>query len=204
MRSRALLFVVVSTLLLSGSVHGQERERCVERLGPKTSGIDFIFCLREVASELQVAREEISVMRYELIRTREETLPANAVLIVDDPRGCPRGWVSFSSADGRVIVGTRSSSSLSQTSPISEGTTPRKFREFGGQEDVTLTEAQMPEHDHGSEYALNGQPLPWGGGRYPVPTAATRSGSEYNWAEGANEAHPNMPPYIALYFCKKD
>jgi len=123
------------------------------------------------------------------------------------------GWSTYTPATARVIVGAGDEfhpkhqdwfMRMPAGGEDRRLLEPYQARSSGGELEVTLAMGEMPQHDHGSEYALNGQELPWGGGRYPVPTAATRSGSEYNWAEGADEAHNNMPPYIALYFCKKD
>jgi len=92
------------------------------------------------------------------------------------------------------------------------GVTPRELDAYaaesgGGELEVTLTEAQMPIHNHSSgSYNLlltrDGKetaehvtgPAQWPNVRRGEVIANT----------GGGNSRPNMPPYIALYFCKKD
>ena len=77
--------------------------------------------------------------------------------------------------------------------------------EIGGEREVTLTIPQMPTHGHrvqygGADTAVNDSNMDPGsnwGVRGTIGPAITSEA-------GGNQPHPNMPPYIALYFCKKD
>ena len=91
----------------------------------------------------------------------------------------------------------------------------------GGQAQVTLTKEQMPEHDHltnvrskGESYTPFGEETisddlvkvegysdrVLGGGQETTEKKADLSLTSNS---GAGEAHNNMPPYIALVWCKK-
>ena len=107
---------------------------------------------------------------------------------------CPNGWSYYRDAENRFILGG--------SERFEPGT-------LGGQETVTLEVSQMPSHEHivgpfewGHTINNNGHPAridvddgpPWSGhvGRLVAEKA------------GGSQPHNNMPPYIALYFCKKD
>ncbi len=75
--------------------------------------------------------------------------------------------------------------------------------EEGGAETETLTEAQMPAHTHGPwYYGHNDLRAPMPGGGYGAVYATTGG----RWAQlnpdsdGNNQAHDNMPPYLAIPF----
>ena len=76
-----------------------------------------------------------------------------------------------------------------------------KYRDHGGVEQVTLTEAQMPSHRHTMSYQRTS-----GIGREHGLAAAGQAGTDNKKSSpaGSDRPHANMPPYIALYFCKKD
>lgn len=118
-------------------------------------------------------------------------IPPHAVMAFNEEE-CPRGWLPFADVAGRVIVGSGQGADL----------TNRPFRDRGGAETHTLTVEEMPIHSH---------PIPQRGGygdngpstAYSVHgKIETRDHSSGN--TGRNEPHNNMPPYIALYFCKKN
>ena len=107
---------------------------------------------------------------------RDASSPSGAVVAFDITEGCPDGWEGFQPANGRVIVGVGSSDGLSN----------RTFRERGGRETVTLSREQLP---------FEPDVRPDGG-----------NGRE-NYVKGLDNSdpapHENMPPFIALHFCKK-
>lgn len=76
----------------------------------------------------------------------------------------------------------------------------------GGEENVTLTTAQMPQHRHrstnrtgiygyGGESTTNGPALGQG--------YRTELGTEYTGWEGEGQSHNNMPPYLSVYVWKR-
>jgi hypothetical protein len=106
---------------------------------------------------------------------------------------CPSGWDNFAAGAGRTIIGVGQGNGL----------TSRILLEQGGEEMHTLTEAEMPSHTHAYDdqtQSLNNGGWGDGGGDdgpawrgQGIPTSAT----------GGNQPHNNMPPYLALLFCKK-
>ena len=135
----------------------------------------------------------------------EETRAVIAFTSGKGQKTCPNGWEPFEPAKDRFIVGAGGKYAVVGT--------------VGGEEEVTLSNTEMPAHNHRiSTVGVN-----FGGGDPSV--VAPRSGvpghldlgwyingssseiEEPNGAfiyhEGQNQPHNNMPPYIALYFCQK-
>ncbi|WP_299729567.1 hypothetical protein [uncultured Tateyamaria sp.] len=115
---------------------------------------------------------------------------------------CPSGWVPFEAAKDRFILGAGAAY------PV-VGTT-------GGEAEVTLSEAQMPSHSHDLARVSVANDLGWrdAGTSTNVPyfnVSASQSArgvkvgraSAGVFEAGGGQAHTNMPPYIALYFCQK-
>lgn len=76
----------------------------------------------------------------------------------------------------------------------------------GGEAAHTLTVDQMPSHYHGIGFATTaGEAL--GFGLTQTPAFQNRvivSGNSSNtWGNGGNQAHNNMPPYLAVYMWKR-
>ena len=75
----------------------------------------------------------------------------------------------------------------------------------GGVNEVTLTQAQMPQHSHsinGGNFSLHHRSF-WGenGNEKPYKTdGADRFGTDYT---GGNQPHENRPPFYALYYIIK-
>ena len=141
---------------------------------------------------------------------------------------CPPGWRLFREAGGRVIVGAGSHENVDEN-----GASLTRYDAFsdapdqavGGTEMHKLIGDEMPEHDHdaGSLQAISDGPMVHGSNVHPQDPKPV-NGSERLMLghllnreldhthgingkvspEGKGEPHNNMPPYIALYFCKKE
>ena len=141
--------------------------------------------------------------------------PSGAVMAFDLKEGCPPGWLPYPQAWGRFVIGAVATKDDIATMPAkfskdARGVdlTPRPFGDQGGEELHLLKPEEMPKHSHvyvssepGAHKKSNGVPNPvfaFGSdaGLSPHETATTEV--------GGNDAHNNMPPFIALYFCKKD
>ena len=97
---------------------------------------------------------------------------------------------------GRVIVGRNPGNS-----PNDSTLTTRTIGDIGGEEQHTLTTAEMPTHNH---LLTNGSPLRngWGGATGMAIIDQTWQGSTLN--TGGNQPHNNMQPYLVCnYIIKK-
>ena len=138
-------------------------------------------------------------------------LPKNAVVAFDNSAGCPGGWEPFLAAQSRAIIGatfgTGSEPGLGNNE-YGSALIERKYRDHGGAEAVILRLSQIPTHNHGLLLTMAAGP---GADlhHYDNPSARDLIASSSirpdapNVAEGQNQPHNNMPPYIALYFCQK-
>lgn len=127
---------------------------------------------------------------------------------------CPTGWSLFREAGGRMIVGAGQHSNQGLRTYPSYLDNPNGA--IGGEERVQLKAIELPNHRHniyqGDYPSLPGAKKDGSGTNVLTqvsPTAGTYTKTTERpdgtiIAEGANNAHNNMPPYIALYFCKKN
>ena len=111
-------------------------------------------------------------------------------------------WARF--GQGKMLISQDSSNSRFDTA-----------EETGGSESVTLTEAQMPTHFHGtgsfiddtgnrkvaSEFGVNGTST----GDYAT-LSGSGNGSRFSMktdSKGSGDSHDNMPPFITVYMWKR-
>lgn len=119
--------------------------------------------------------------------------------------GCPDGWESYTSLAGRFAVGVGTYSGTredgtSESQTFSAGNS-------GGELQHKLTTAQMPSHNHNNgnyQYMLS---IDCYG---TIDGSTDNSCSEPNiynggaiQSAGSDGSHNNLPPYYALYPCKK-
>lgn len=155
-------------------------------------------------------------------------VPRGAVVAFDLEAGCPVGWrADFSKGEGKFILGV-GSGTLRDQGPHQPNGVPNSIEltaverdDQGGAETHTLAVEEMPAHDHGeftgsekidtpgehnwtdalgssSHFTING-------------SAAPRLGLDKTLrhvhpiqSQGEGQPHNNMPPFIALYYCKKE
>jgi hypothetical protein len=119
-------------------------------------------------------------------------VPSGVIAAFDGPDGCPAGWSVFEAAAGRTVIGTGKGQDLSE----------RRYREQGGEEVHVLSVDEMPSHTHEVIEMIGTNEVDG------VDSTTTRSGDHHNEARnsrptGGGRGHNNMPPYIALTYCKK-
>ena len=166
----------------------------------------------------------------ERIRTLEKTatdIPEGAVVAFDRPDGCPKdkGWVPYEDAAGKFILGAGSGTLRYRGPHRPEGVSasvalqPVVRGDQGGAETHTLTADELPRHRHNTVYAGEGTAGP-SAGNTVGSLGDSGSGEPRNYAleakhdveadagrssyAGKSDPHNNMPPFIALYFCKKE
>lgn len=135
---------------------------------------------------------------------------------------CPVGWALFKPAGGRFIIGAGSHPNFDGNGePLDDyrAYADNQIDATGGFEQVTLHRDQMPSHDHpAAQVGL----LPASGPRLRVSDVGTAGSITMPYGfgfssdvkesatdrvvdhRGGGKPHENMPPYIALYFCKKE
>ncbi|UWQ74403.1 hypothetical protein [Leisingera sp. M658] len=198
--------------------HAQPLDSCVD-VSQDSLASELIRCVTEVTQLVdRLAREnrylwsEVYGLKDDLKRTKLEALPRGAVVAFDTPSGCPIGWNQFKLASGRVIIGTGfGGGNTAADGPLTE----RRFREVGGHENHTLTVEEMPAHRHGipmvaapHDYLDDGKgtdaPYFDFSERKDVSIQIGDSDPDQGvYTRGEGKPHNNMPPYIALYLCKK-
>lgn len=161
----------------------------------------------EVAALVSQIRQEVRDLREELRQFDGAVVAFDRP--VDGGRICPPGWALFEPVQGRMLVGAgqhdnkdEDGKRLTDFTPWSKDNSAGKTESTGGRESVELTEAQMPRHSHvmAGLYARKAQ----GSSTNRVDRNSSQSAGWRTSSEGEGKAHPNMPPYLALYFCKKN
>ncbi len=121
------------------------------------------------------------------------------VAAFDLEKGCPAGWSELTDARGRMILGANPDGEFRYK--------PRPFRGLGGEEMHKLTPSEMPSHQHGENRVVIRTGPPGSGPYYWFTAHDERRGLFFQIdppQAGGDQPHNNMPPYIALYFCKKE
>jgi hypothetical protein len=109
---------------------------------------------------------------------------------------CPNGWSPYVQGQGKFLLGASATRGAGQT---------------GGQENATLTVANLPSHSHATQLASDPTPGHHQFGLGPV--AATLYGTRWDDNPGSGQnvsptggGQPvdTMPPFVTVQYCKKD
>ncbi|MBG6148687.1 hypothetical protein IWQ51_006861 [Labrenzia sp. EL_142] len=219
--------------LLSASQLSAQDTKCATNLDPNTSsGEELLQCLvqmqetinqlsAKVAQAPNLAEADVQNMIANSIEPFQSFASMKGAVIAFDrseDRGggiaggaCPIGWTLFRPAGGRFILGAGS-----HTNSDENGARLSDYGAFsddpddatGGIERYALTREEMPWHQHSMGVDLRGE----GGGSgysYVRPVGPNDGSGAPTVGMGglqdqSTKAHQNMPPYIALYFCRKE
>lgn len=180
------LSVVVTTLAISANISIADDQTEATK------------ALREATKIIKGYEARIQALENKI----QTTIPVGGIVAFDRPDGCPTGdgWESFDAASGRMIlgVGPKVNAEGIYELPYVGG---RPRYQTGGAETHTLHPLEMPAHNHDISRTTNAN----AGGTEAALVRDTQGRME-NYrvtATGGNQPHNNMPPYIALYFCKK-
>lgn len=226
MQIRTWLTVIV---VLCGSSSVAQSNVC-NGIDPNSEGSITLMatCLSSLQSEIGNLRAQREAMRTEITQLGGEIANINRIFgqaVVAFNRSeraggaCPLGWSLFKPAGGRVMVGAgqHDNADLSEYPAFSDDPSEA----IGGKEAVILERNQVPDHTHTVDLALSNMSyrdpsVPNQAGPYPEDNLRIHTGKPLNyswiahdqdWVDatvGGGEAHTNMPPFIALYFCTKD
>lgn len=191
----------------------QDAFRAAEALTARIAEINDLIDVSEIEGKIDEAFAEPK-FREAIVR---RVLPVGAVVAFDREGGCPKPWVPMELASGRFLVAAGEHKNLDEHG---ERLSVHKLGSLGGAETHTISKPELPavqipvgfengphyigfNSQEGAGYALkferrndnaqdNGQNM--GTGRSEFVTDPL----------GEGKAHNNMPPYIALYFCKKE
>ena len=184
---------------------------------PRTIDL-FVMNANSLANEDRIGRYVITARlgtrRYEFnISSRQgvsvtdsdgvsiNNFPSGAVVAFDREDGCPSGWSEYRDADGRFVVGTgRHSVHDAYGNELPELELGRE----GGERTHRLLVKEMPEHNHRHWFSDGTGEGPEADFRPDETFGRNRARRYDTTATGGNEPHNNMPPYIALRFCRLD
>ena len=193
--------VKVLNFTITGAIGTDEREGFCQVLN---AALDTINSLKGRVDDLE----------GDLKDAQAQVPPDDAILIVDDADGCPTGWTDMASSDPAKFAGRMPLAAIRSEDPNN----PYLYRVAAGDPSHTLKTEELPGHRHR---------VVWSGGgndhtitlnrargdapndsQYQLMTNGAESGQAgrhiMTTEVGSGSPHNNMPPYIALYFCKKE
>jgi hypothetical protein len=147
-------------------------------------------------------------------------VPRGAVMAFDrddlDANKCPPRWAPFLEARARVIVGAGDPARAPGKMAFDAMAMPLRgfvLRQHGGEQIHKLTLDEMPRHDHPIQVIEHSEYMRENSGKYHGTDTLGRDASRIdpNWSVvrytevvGSGQPHNVMPPFLALFYCKKD
>lgn len=216
---KRVLLIASMTMLTPGAAAAQSgatvQTSCAAHLNTSPGDSVTLGAVLNCLAEMQRTIDRLKDARADAIPV---SIPEGAVVAFDRPGRCPSGWSNFDEATSRVIVGAyfdRGAAVVEAPTEDENGEklSARHYRMWGGEENHELTVPEMPKHQHVVEGLRTLGPAT-GDRNSDIPTAVLTETKGwhgvYSDAKTTNDVpetghpHNNMPPYIALYFCKKE
>jgi len=122
-------------------------------------------------------------------------IPKGGVVAFTTP--CPPGWKNYDKASGRAVIGAGRGKELSA----------RVLGDEGGEEKTTLSESNIPSHQHDTVIGTQPHYSKWGQG--PNKTSVFGAGdgvigTGMTSFVGDGEPFENMQPFVVLQYCEKE
>jgi hypothetical protein len=192
---RYVLLTFVASQLYMGTVYAQTNSPCGT---VKQCADTMVATANQLLKQNEELSKRVGVLEAELASLK------NAVVAFNTGDKCPDGWLPFDDGIARVIIGA------GQT----EGLSLRRYAETGGNETAVLKYTNLPPFT-----VLKVSYNAGSGGAFNTITDLVAGLKDYNEAQphssyvvGGNTITPHhdadpigiMPPYIALYLCKRN
>jgi hypothetical protein len=132
-------------------------------------------------------------------------VPAGAV-VAFDRANCPEGWTLLDSTISRVIVGAAPSEAtdvVSNKDVNGKQLKARHYPEDGGEEAHTLISAEVPKHKQLTIDWVPGIPPSESAWGTPKTGSFQTVQTFQENTEGEGKSFSMMPPFKALFYCKK-
>lgn len=234
MRPTLLVMILSLAIVIPGAASAQDELQACRNLGIESFMQNLLGLrgstvttegLNNFCDEYGGLIESVKSLEARLEDVTERLPPKDSILIVDDESGCPSGWTDMAQDDPAAFA-----SRIPLAAIQSEDTDNSfRYRQTGGRAEFTLDEKHMPPHVHGlgllgitdvtlRDAGANNRTIDivWyqdGATAYKEGFEDTperimsRSGGEKVGDVGnerENVAFNNMPPYVALFFCKQE
>ncbi len=149
----------------------------------------------------------------QVVKAGSSSLPTGAVIAFDLAK-CPDDWENVGSVEADRFAGrTLVVAGAGMNRADGRLTTERKHGASGGSETILITKDQLPSHSHRLGIITSGKEHPnFGLNPNAGPNdfkeraiVKAREAAELSTVEEATQSKTidNMPPFIALHFCKK-
>ena len=154
-----------------------------------------ITALKESLKDTQDSLTRLQSFDSQLKKVQKNVIPQKTVAAFALSE-CPTGWSDFDEGAGRVILGVGKGTKL----------TERILMVKGGEEKHKLTIGEMPYHKHKWNGVRADRKDDYGfdGSERNVHRASDSVVNDISEAQGGNQPHNNMPPFVTLRFCQKD
>ncbi len=170
---------------------------------------------RNIAFEDIVERLSADADFVSDVAAASESTFNEAVVAFASESGCPTGWSEYRQAWGRFIVGVATDAQLANAVPgfgedeQGERLEARTYGRPGGAQNHSLSIGEISNHGHFATVVVpgndghNATAFPPGSNNLNIRDVIEVINTQDSIGKARSEPHNNMPPYVALHFCKK-